>query len=158
MVSWSTNGSHLREWRERPNSKTLRIQPRVLHGGSAQNLSMAGAPTLCSGDDASMRDPHCKVMLSGSTSHTRVESISFFNLNWIWRVGMVMLHMWCFVIRWCCRVGVSSILVFCQEALPTLWYFPNGTELALGMTLLELHVLQVFCFRQEDGGGVNRGS
>jgi len=27
------------------------------------------------------------------------------------------------------------------------------------MTLLELHyILQVFCVRQEDGGGVNRGS
>jgi len=35
----------------------------------------------------------------------------------------------------------------------------NDTELALGMTLLELHyVLQVFCVRQEDGGGVNRRS
>jgi len=31
--------------------------------------------------------------------------------------------------------------------------------MALGMTLLELHyVLQVFCVRQEDVGGVNRGS
>ena len=35
---------------------------------------MAGAPTLCSSDDVSMRDPHRKVMLSGRTSHTRVES------------------------------------------------------------------------------------
>ena len=36
---------------------------------------------------------------------------------------------------------------------------PQCTELALGMTLLELHyVLQVFCVRQGDGGGVNRGS
>jgi len=42
---------------------------------------------------------------------------------------------------------------------PTLRYFPNDTELTLGMTLLELHyVLQVFCVRQEDGGGMNRGS
>jgi len=58
-----------------------------------------------------------------------------------------------------CGVGVSSILTFRQEALPTLRYFPNDTELALGMTLLELHyILQVFCVRQEDGGGVNRGS
>jgi len=33
------------------------------------------------------------------------------------------------------------------------------TELALGMTLLELHwILQVFYVLQEDGGGVNRGS
>jgi len=48
---------------------------------------------------------------------------------------------------------VSSILAFRREALPTLRYFPNGTELALGMTLLKLHyVLQVFCVRQEDGG------
>jgi len=46
-----------------------------------------------------------------------------------------------------------------REALPTLRYFPNDTELALGMTLLDLHwILQVFCVRQEDGGGVNRGS
>ena len=55
--------------------------------------------------------------------------------------------------------GVSSILVFLQEALPTLRYFPNDADLALGMTLLELHwILQVFCVRQEDGGGVNWGS
>ena len=60
-----------------------------LHGGSAQTRSVAGAPTLCSGDDVSTRDPHCKVMLSGRTSHTRVESISFFVPNWICRVGMV---------------------------------------------------------------------
>ena len=46
-----------------------------------------------------------------------------------------------------------------REALPTLRYFPNDTKLALGMTLLELHyILQVFCVRQEDRGGVNRGS
>ena len=63
-MSRSTNGSHLRGWQERPNSKILRIQPRVLHGRSAQTRSMAGASTLCSSDDASMRDPHCKVMLS----------------------------------------------------------------------------------------------
>jgi len=75
--------------RERPNSDKLRLQPRVLHGGSAQIRSMAGAPTLCSSDDVSMRDPHCKVMLSGRTSHTRVESISFFVPNWICQVGMV---------------------------------------------------------------------
>jgi len=63
------------------------------------------------------------------------------------------------VIRWCCGVGVSSILAFRREALPTPRYFPNDTELALGMTLLELHwILQVFCVRQEDGGGVNRGA
>jgi len=71
----------------------LRLQPKVLHGGSAQTRSMAGAPTLCSGDDASMRDPHCKVMLSGRTSHTRVENISFFVPNWICLLGMVILHM-----------------------------------------------------------------
>jgi len=49
----------------------------------------------------------------------------------------------------------------------TLQYFLKDTELALGMTkerkermtLLELHwILQVFCVRQEDGGGVNWGS
>ena len=35
----------------------------------------------------------------------------------------------------------------------------KDTELALDMTLVELHyILQVFCARQEDGGGVNRGS
>jgi len=56
---------------------------------------------------------------------------------------------------------VSSILVFRRELLPTLRYFPKDTELALGMgmTLLELHyILQVFYVRQEDEGGVNRGS
>jgi len=55
---------------------------------------------------------------------------------------------------------VSSILAFPREALPTLRYFPNDTKPALGMTLLELtkvhYILQVFCVRQEDGGGVNR--
>ena len=46
-----------------------------------------------------------------------------------------------------------------REALPTLRYFPNDTELALGMTLLELHyVLQVFFVRQEDGGGLTGGA
>jgi len=35
----------------------------------------------------------------------------------------------------------------------------NVTELALGKTLLELqYILQVFCVRQEDGGGVKGGS
>ena len=52
-----------------------------------------------------------------------------------------------------------SILAFRRESLPTLRYVPNDTEVALGMTLLELHyVLQVFCVCQEDGGGVNQGS
>jgi len=40
--------------------------------------SLAGAPKLCNNDDASMRDPQCKVMLSGRTSHTCVENTSFF--------------------------------------------------------------------------------
>ena len=66
----------------------------------------------------------------------------------------------------------TTDLLFCTVKNPTLFYththththtntntLPNDTELALGMTLLELHyVLQVFCVRQEDGGGVNRGS
>ena len=54
---------------------------------------------------------------------------------------------------------MSSILAFRWEALPTLQYLPNDTKLALGMTLLELHyILQVFCVRQEGGGGLNWGS
>ena len=54
---------------------------------------------------------------------------------------------------------MSSILAFRQEALPTLRNFPNDTELALGMTLQELHyVQQVFCVRQEDRGRVTWGS
>ena len=65
--------------------------PSVLNGGSAQTQPMAGPPTLCSSDGVSMRDPHCEVMLSGRTNHTRVESIIFFVLNWICRVGMVIL-------------------------------------------------------------------
>ena len=49
---------------------------------------------------------------------------------------------------------MSPILAFRREALPTLRYFSNDTELALGMTLLELHyILQIFCVRQEDGPG-----
>jgi len=50
--------------------------------------------------------------------------------------------------------GVLTILVFRLEALPTLGHFPKDTELALGMTLLELHyILQVFCVRREDEAG-----
>ena len=50
---------------------------------------------------------------------------------------------------------MSSILAFRWEALPTLRYFPNDIELALCKTLLEFYwILQVFCVRQEDGGGV----
>jgi len=62
-----------------------------LYGGSAQTRRsrLAGAPKLCDSDDVSMRDPHCEVRLSGRTSHTRVESISFFVPDWICRVGMV---------------------------------------------------------------------
>jgi len=84
--------------RERPNSNTLRLKFRVVDGGGAQTReslewisspSLAGAPKLCNSDNTSMRDPHCEVMLSGKTSHTRVESISFFVLDWICRVGMV---------------------------------------------------------------------
>ena len=44
---------------------------------------------------------------------------------------------------------MSSILVFCRETLPTLRYFPNDTEMALGMTLLELHYIL-----QDDLAGV----
>jgi len=75
------------------------------------------------------------------------------SVGWVW-------YAWCFVIRWCCGGGVSSILAFCREALPTLRYFPKDTKLALDMTLLrESHyILQVFCVCQDDGGGVNRGS
>jgi len=58
-------------WRERPNS------------------AVGGRPKLCNSDDVSVRDPHCKVMLSGRTSHTCVESISFFVPDWICRVDMV---------------------------------------------------------------------
>ena len=36
-----------------------------------------------------MRDPHCDVMLAGRNSHTRVESIGFFVLDWICRMGIV---------------------------------------------------------------------
>jgi len=50
--------------------------------------SLAGAPKLCNSDDASIWDPHCEVMLSGRTSHTRVESFGFFVPYWICRVDM----------------------------------------------------------------------
>ena len=125
-----------------------------------ESPNSAGGPKLGNSDDVSMRDPHCEVMLSGRTSHTRVESISFLSrigsVRWVWRFNI---RDQCFVIRWCCGGGVSSILAFRRETLPTLRYFPNDTKLALGMTLLELHwILQVFCVRQEDGGGANWGS
>jgi len=76
-------------------------------------------------------------------------------VGWVWSFSIRDV----LVIRWCCGGGVSSILAFHREALPTLRYFPKDNELALDMTLLELHyILQVFCVRQEDGGGVNRGN
>jgi hypothetical protein len=38
-------------------------------------------------------------------------------------------------------------------------YFFKDTEVALDMTLLELHwILQVFCVSEEEGEGVNQGS
>ena len=67
----------------------------AVSGGSAQTrrerLNSAGALKLCTSGDTSMTDsdPHWKVVKSGRTSHTRVESISFFVLDWICRVGMV---------------------------------------------------------------------
>ena len=100
-------------------------------------------------------------MLSGRTSHTHVERISFFcpgldlsggydDLTYVMLCNTLVLWGWIVM-----NPGVSSA----GEALQTVRYFPIDTELALGMTLLELHrILQVFCVRQEDGGGVNRGS
>ena len=64
-------------------------KPKVLHGRSTQTQSIARAPTLCSSDDISMRGPHCEVMLSGRTNHTRVKNIRFFVPNWICLVGVV---------------------------------------------------------------------
>jgi len=75
------SGFHGRLWRERPNSAGV---PKR-YGGSAQTQRSAGAPKLCNSDDVS----HCEVMLSRRTSHTRVESISFFVPDWICRVDMV---------------------------------------------------------------------
>jgi len=90
-----TGGLHGRLWQERPNSAGA---PKL--GGSTQtrwwerpNSAVSGgspgAPKLFISDDLSMRDPHCEVMLSGRTSHARVEIISFFVLDWICQVGMV---------------------------------------------------------------------
>jgi len=45
-------------------------------------------------------------------------------------------HTCCFVICWCRSGGVISILTFRGEASPNLWYYPNDTEQALGMILL----------------------
>jgi len=75
----------------------LHRSARKADGGSGKTTAarqrdiklQEAAITLCSGDDVSMRDHHCKVRLSGRTSHTRVESICFFVPNWICRVGMV---------------------------------------------------------------------
>jgi len=45
----------------------------AVSGGSAQTRqerpNSAGAPKLHNSDDVSMREPHCKVMLSGVTRH-----------------------------------------------------------------------------------------
>jgi len=121
---------------------------------------MAGAPTLCSGDDVYMRDPHCKVMLSGRTSRTRVGSIIIFcpELDLSGGYGDLAHVMLCnTLVLWGWSV-INPDVSFRREALLTLRYFHNDTELALSMTLLELHyVLQVFCVRREDGRG-NRGS
>jgi len=48
---------------------------------STWKVCLAGVPKLCNSDDASMRDPHCGIMLSGRTSYNCVESISFFVPN-----------------------------------------------------------------------------
>ena len=79
--------------RERPNlAGAPKLEPKlesILYGGSAQTRRSAGALKLCNSDDVSMRDLHCEVMLSERTRHTRVESIGFFVLDWIFLVGMV---------------------------------------------------------------------
>ena len=53
---------------------------------------------------------------------------------------------------------MSSIMAFRPDALPTLRFFSKDTELALGMSSLELHyILQCLCVCQEDGGVGNWG-
>jgi len=73
-----------------------------------------------------------------------------------------MWNWWSLKTRLCFPLEIADFLSLIRRSfqISTIWkYFPNDTELALGMTLLELHyILQVFCVRQEDGGGVNRGS
>ena len=99
------SGGSAQTQRERPNSAgapklepiewiswpSLAGAPKL--GGSAQTRrerpNSVGAPKLCNSDNVSIGDPHCEVMLSGKTGHTRVESISFFVPDWICRVGMV---------------------------------------------------------------------
>jgi len=87
-------------------------------------------------------------MLSGRTSHTRVESIIFFVPELDLSGGY----------------GDLACVMLCNTLVLWAWSVINPgvskyTKLALGMTLLELHyILQVFCVHQEDGGGVNRGS
>jgi len=95
-------------------------------------------------------------MLSGRTAILVSKDLVFFS-RYVWWVWWVCIRD--ALLRWCCAGGVSSILAFRRETLPTLRYFPKDTQLALGMTLLELHyILQVFCVLKEDVGGVNRGS
>jgi len=127
-------GESAQTWRERPNSATVTIY--LWETLTAKLCYLEGLAILVS------------------------KALVF--LSWIGSVGWVWwfsIRDQCFIIRWCVGARVSSIPAFRREALPTLRYFPNDTELALGMTLLELHwVLQVLCVRQEDGGGANRGS
>jgi len=89
----AASGGSAQTQRERRNSAGApTLEPKlesILYGGSVQTRRSAGAPKLCNSADVSMRDPHCEVMLSGRTSHTRVESISFFVPDCICRVGMV---------------------------------------------------------------------
>jgi len=66
------------------------------------------------------------------------------------RVNIVIQHTWYFVLCWYCGGGVSSNLAFRWEALPTLWYFPNGNELALpdpSLGSIRLGSAQLFCWQ-----------
>jgi len=79
-------------------------------------------------------------------------------VGWVWWLSICDV-LWYSLVSRQCRGGVSSVLAFRREALPTLRYFPKDTELALDMTLLELlWIRKVLYARQEDGRGMNRWS
>jgi len=78
----------------------------------------------------------------------------------------VCLYLWVCVVCACFLLYLSVYLRWARGVFCVLFYICNHLFVffllflqALGMTLLEVHwILHVFYVRQEDGGGVNRGS
>jgi len=106
--------------------------------------------------------PHFLLYLSYIHSDSQIQKLQVC-LN---RSHSSMLHVYGHATALLAEVGIPPFHITQNLQLAQLRYRLSTNQnniiphtLALGMTLLELHyVLQVFCVRQEDGGGVNQGS